>query len=269
MTLKIHDKSKNKSFIMHNIFFTLPNAKGVYSHQPGRSWPFQQISFKRKTLLLRQIITTMDIEYRLFRENLGALLGGRLPGLESHMKMLPAFRRNEYTGKPRLQDARKAAVLICFFGAGKGVIKTVLIRRVEYDGVHSGQISFPGGKYEDSDGDLITTALREAEEETGIETEKIEVLGQLSPVYIPPSNFCVLPVAGWFDGTPVLRPEPAEVAEILTADISVFGRKDCLQEITIPHRSMQEITVPAYILGGHIIWGATAMIISELNDILF
>jgi 8-oxo-dGTP pyrophosphatase MutT (NUDIX family) len=210
----------------------------------------------------------MEREYETFRENLRTLLRGRLPGTQSHFKMLPAFRRKEYTGKPYPENAKKAAVLICFYGGGTGLINTVLIRRVEYDGVHSGQISFPGGKYEDSDGDLVTTALREAEEETGIETGKIEVLGQLSPVFIPPSNFCVLPVAGWFAGTPVLRPEPAEVAEILTADISVFGRKDCLQEITIPHRSMQEITVPAYILGGHIIWGATAMIISELNDIL-
>jgi len=125
------------------------------------------------------------------KERLIEKLALELPGISSQMKMVPEARRREIEEYTVAQDARQAAVLICFF-LDDGKLKLVLIKRNEYDGVHSGQISFPGGRYEDEDHDMIETALREAEEETNIQRDDVDVLGQITPVYIPPSNFLLV-----------------------------------------------------------------------------
>jgi 8-oxo-dGTP pyrophosphatase MutT (NUDIX family) len=132
-----------------------------------------------------------------FISGLRERLSGDLPGLASQLKMVPEARRKEIEARNTAGDAKRAAVLICMYPGQDGQIELVLIRRNEYDGVHSGQISFPGGRYEDGDADLQYTALREAEEETNIRIDEVEVLGSISPVYIPPSNFYVEVMVGW------------------------------------------------------------------------
>ena len=114
----------------------------------------------------------------IFVQLLKQRLSETLPGLSSQMKMVPEERRKEIESRNPTNRAKKAAVLICFFPDGYSNIHLVLIRRNEYDGVHSGQISFPGGRYEDNDRNMVKTALREAEEETNIKAKDVEVLGE-------------------------------------------------------------------------------------------
>ncbi len=210
----------------------------------------------------------MDSNSKIFTESLKKSLTGRLPGYESHLKMIPEARRREIENRPYNDNAQKAAVLICFFPEESGEIKLVLIRRNEYDGVHSGQISFPGGRWEESDRDMIHTALREAEEETHILMEEVEVIGQVTSVYIPPSNFIVTPVIGWAKKRPQLIPDPSEVSEILTITFNELMDPACLQQRNIPHREFNMIEVPCFYLQGQIIWGATAMMLMEVVDLL-
>ena len=195
-------------------------------------------------------------------------LSGELPGLSSQLKMVPEARRREIEGRRSAGDAQKAAVLICLYPDGDGEIKLVLIRRNEYDGVHSGQISFPGGRYEEGDNNLMHTALREAHEETNIRMDEVEVLGNISPVYIPPSNFYVEVVVAWAKQKPKLKPDPSEVAEILNIPLKAFLDPGNIKQKDIPHRQFNIIDVPCFYIQGHIIWGATAMMLAEFADII-
>ncbi|MEE4256119.1 MAG: CoA pyrophosphatase [Bacteroidales bacterium] len=202
------------------------------------------------------------------KKKLTERLKGVLPGMDSHIKMVPEARRAEIERFHQGQDAFKAAVLICFvnnYGADTGI---VLIRRNEYDGVHSGQISFPGGRYEDGDTDMVSTALREAEEETNIKESDVEVIGEISPVFIPPSNFFVTPVIAWARKQPELIPDPSEVSEIYTISLEQLMDPANRQIRNIAHREFKYIDVPCFYIQGNIIWGATAMMLMELMDIL-
>jgi 8-oxo-dGTP pyrophosphatase MutT (NUDIX family) len=203
-----------------------------------------------------------------FFSGLKQAISGELPGLASQIKMVPEARRKEIEGRKSAGDAKKAAVLICMYPEKEGEIMLVLIRRNEYDGVHSGQISFPGGRYEDDDPSLEYTALREAQEETNIRIEDVEVLGNISPVYIPPSNFYVEVLVGWTTQKPDLKLEPSEVAEILTIPIKEFLDPEKIQQRDIPHREFNILDVPCFYVQGDIIWGATAMMLAELGDII-
>jgi hypothetical protein len=143
-----------------------------------------------------------------------------------------------------------------------------LIVRNSYPGVHSSQISFPGGKVEPSDKDLEETALRETEEEIGIFRKNIRIIRQCSEIYIPPSNFLVTPFLGYTEILPQFFPNPEEVKKML--EISV---KDLLDDNTIVQTTMTtsyatNIEVPAFKIDKYIIWGATAMMLSELKELL-
>mgnify|MGYP001193230109 CR=1 FL=1 len=208
------------------------------------------------------------METGTFIRILKSRLTEELPGLASQMKMVPAARKEEIEKRSLHAGGRKAAVLVCLYPDRNGEICFVLIRRNEYDGVHSGQISFPGGSYEEGDENLVATALREAREETGIVPEEMEILGSLTPVYIPPSNFHVQPFVGWAGKAPRFIPDPAEVSEIIEVPLKNILRAENRLEKTIPHREFKEIRVPCYMIGGHVVWGATAMMLSELGDIL-
>jgi 8-oxo-dGTP pyrophosphatase MutT (NUDIX family) len=164
----------------------------------------------------------------------------------------------EYRDRP----PREAGVLalICRQPDGLHVILTL---RTEHLRSHRGQISFPGGKRAAEDKSLTRTALRETCEELGI-CDGITVLGQLTPFYIPPSHFNVYPTIAALEGPPVFRPNPAEVAEVFT-----FALQDLLDE---RHRREEQrtfrgmpIRVPYYYVSGHKVWGATAVMLSELE----
>ena len=162
----------------------------------------------------------------------------------------------------------KSAVLVLFYEKEDG-INLVLILRKKYHGVHSAQVSFPGGKHDPEDEALKLTALRETEEEVGIKKEDIHVIGQLTDLYIPPSNYLVQPFVGYLEQTPEFTPEPKEVEEVIEAplslllDDSIMGKK----KIKVSARNLK-INYPYFDVKGHTVWGATAMMLSELKEVL-
>lgn len=164
------------------------------------------------------------------------------------------------------QNRREGAVLIAFYEESDG-IHFPLIQRPDYDGVHSRQIALPGGKKETSDSDLITCALRESQEEVGIDPGQVEVVGSLSSFYVGASNFQVLPVIGFLKQKPEFVPEPAEVDEIILGPLHDFLRPDAVKEKTIDVRGFSMIA-PYFDVQGKVIWGATAAMLGELMMII-
>lgn len=168
---------------------------------------------------------------------------------------------------PDMGKARIGGVLIALY-PDRDTIRTVLMKRPDYGGIHSGQVSFPGGKQEAGDRDIIATALREAHEEVAIAPHQVRVLGQLTELYIPASNFLVHPVIGVLDRIPRLVPDAHEVERVLLPDLSHFLRSDIIGEKLIPIREHLTVKAPYYDVEGQVVWGATAMILSEFSQIL-
>lgn len=155
-----------------------------------------------------------------------------------------------------------------FYPNDQHLTHLVLILRKTYRGVHSNQVGFPGGRVEVYDKNLKHTALRETEEEVGINKDDIRVIKKLTKLYIPPSDFWVHPYVGIIDKTPILKPQESEVEKILEVNLDDFLDDENLiiQKLSTSYAS--EIEVPAYMLNGHVVWGATAMMLSELKELL-
>ncbi len=190
-------------------------------------------------------------------------LNGNLPGWTEQKKYLPhsPIPGIEYTTNKTLQ---KGAVLACLYEE-QGDLMTILIERTQDTSPHSGQIAFPGGKYEPEDKNQVATALREAEEEIGIDKQDIQVIGTLSPVEIPVSGFTVLPVIGYYDTIPQLNPNPREVNSIIQTPLIPLIESLETRVITV---RKHKVKTPVFSSNGHIIWGATAMVLGELKAIL-
>ena len=192
-----------------------------------------------------------------------------LPGLNSHLKMAPEHRAEELKNKLDLiQNARKSAVMILFFQEDN-VLKMIVIRRSVYVGIHSGQIAFPGGRYEEEDGDVRVTALREIEEEIGISEDKIEIIGRLSDIYVPPSNFLISVFAGFLAKKPQYKIDEREVDEVIEIPFSDFFKPDVVKQKDFYVNSIKAVSnAPYFDVTNAEIWGASAMVISELLDML-
>ena len=188
-----------------------------------------------------------------------------LPGIDAQLKMAHLERRMNQTRYKIPDYARMGAVLILLY-EDEGALMTCLIERTQYDGVHSGQIAFPGGKNEPGE-TYAQTALREAGEETGIRSEDVSLLGQLTELYIPPSNFLVHPFVGSIGYRPSFYPQATEVSEVIEikiddlADASRRGEK----KITLSNGNI--IQTPFFGAKGKTVWGATAMILSEFLEV--
>lgn len=185
-----------------------------------------------------------------------------LPGRKAQYHMAPQPRAGgELNDLPR-PDARQSSVLILFYPYS-GTVYLPLILRPTYPGVHSGQVGLPGGGAEPEDRNLIQTALREAEEEVGVDPAQVTVLGQLTTLYIGPSNNLVLPVVGWSDTRPTFDPDPREVALLIEAALLEFlDPANVRTERWELHNRAAD--VPLFGVQNQIIWGATAMILGEL-----
>jgi len=151
-------------------------------------------------------------------------------------------------------------------------IYTVLILRTSDHGVHSGQVSFPGGKKEESDRSLEDTALRETEEEIGIKKNDVKVIGHLSELYIPTSGFLVQPFVGYLNKKPLFHPDKNEVQKLIEVPLFLIMDDGIVKETTIlkskTRNQKSEIRIPYFDIHGEVVWGATAMILSELKEIL-
>ncbi|HEX9650703.1 MAG TPA: CoA pyrophosphatase, partial [Cyclobacteriaceae bacterium] len=173
-----------------------------------------------------------------------------------------------------IKGYKESSVLVLIFPQN-GSAYIPLIKRPDYDGIHSGQISLPGGKREVQDKNLVDTALRETWEEIGAQINQIKILGSLTPLYIPPSNFMVNPFVGFVESKPQFKIDPVEVQKIIEAPVSYFveGNNVLNKEIEIIRKSGKaneviKLETPYFDLEGEVLWGATAMILSELKELM-
>ncbi len=187
-----------------------------------------------------------------------------LPGEASHLKMIPESRLNTSLDFDK-NTVKKSAVLLLLFPENNS-LKLLFIKRATDGSSHSGQIAFPGGKFENKDNDLKETALRETEEEVGIKKKDIQILKQLTSLFIPVSNFSVNPFIGIIEYKPAINMNIDEVEDIFTVDLKeILSAKKTERTFNIRN---QTITAPFFIFDEFEIWGASAMILSEFIDLI-
>jgi 8-oxo-dGTP pyrophosphatase MutT (NUDIX family) len=194
-------------------------------------------------------------------------LAGPLPGLSSQIKMASVRRIIEGNRMKIPEDVKKGGVLVLFYPYNDK-IHLVFMKRTEYPGVHSGQISFAGGAWEPEDNDMEMTALREAEEEIGVKRNLVTLIGRLSELFIPPSNFLVTPVVGYTLSRPDFKPDPVEVDKILEIPLDHLIKAETRQIKDISVYPDVKMQVPCFYAESEVIWGATAMILNELIDLI-
>lgn len=198
---------------------------------------------------------------------LRASFGRPLPGHDAFLE-LSGYKRPDLEAARRADPPPRESAVLALIYERHEEAHMLLMLRPDYDGVHSGQVSFPGGRKEDGDADLRATAFREFAEETGASPDA-EVLGALSPVYIPPSRSLVTPYVAIAEQAGPFSPDPREVAELIEAPLGLLLRDDILkrreQHIAIMGRSVE---IPYFDVQGRVVWGATAMMIAELRELL-
>ncbi len=194
-----------------------------------------------------------------------------LPGLKVQLKMSPLGRITRLTRFLKSKHVKKSGVLILLYN-DNGRLFFVLTQRPIYNGMHSGQICLPGGKFENTDIDLYNTAVRESQEEVNADASEIIKIGMLSELYVPPSKFFIQPYIGYAKIKPDFKKQASEVAEIIYVDLFAFNENPIILKKQIPTNRKISITAPYYEINGYTVWGATAMILSEflyvVNDLM-
>ena len=210
-------------------------------------------------------MTLSELTSLLFQE-----INFNLPGEQAHELMAPYKREKASSINIPDKNPKQSAVLMLIYPKND-IPHFTLIQRTAYKGTHGGQISFPGGKQE-AEESLKETALRETFEEIGVAPDKIQVLGEITQIYIPPSNFLVSPFVGFVDFEPVFTPEVKEVEEIIEVKISDLTDDSNIKQKKIKVGKYTEtpvlIDVPYFDLNHNTVWGATATILSEVRQML-
>ncbi len=192
-------------------------------------------------------------------------LKGPLPGLKAQLKMVTKPRPGNKVYQEVEEAALKAGVLILLY-PWKNRLHLVFTRRTERVEFHQKQVSFPGGRQEQGES-FEETAIREAQEELGINPESIQVLGKLTPLYIPPSNYCIYPIVASTSTRPDFRPFSQEVAEVIEVPLDHLLDSQNVKREMWTYEGAQ-IEVPFYSFEEHKIWGATSMVLAELVELL-
>jgi 8-oxo-dGTP pyrophosphatase MutT (NUDIX family) len=203
--------------------------------------------------------------YSSLKTYLKEALRGELPGIDAHNKMLPPGRRLK-TIDSELSSVKQSSVLLLLFPEGDRLY-ICLMKRPSTMKDHPGQVSFPGGKIEKYDVSAEITALREAQEEVGIDPSSIEVLGKLSDLFVEVSKFSIQPFLAWSDQKPAFSVNSGEVEELILLPLDNYLNEDIISETELQTVTGM-LSVKFYPYNGQIIWGATAMILTELIDIL-
>lgn len=209
----------------------------------------------------------MNIEPAGLLDLLSSSLSQKLPGHSAFLERAGYDRSRIDKAHERDQAPRLSAVLIAIYPVNE-VWTTVLMKRPTYEGVHSGQIAFPGGRKEDVDTSLEETALREFEEETGAKSRQFEIIAPMSQLYIPPSRSLVTPFIAYSSSEPAFDPDEKEVEKLITVPFSELLAPRILK--TTKQRIWaigKELPVPYFDIRNEIVWGATAMMLAELREI--
>lgn len=207
------------------------------------------------------------MNFQEFLQYVPKLIEAKLPAFDAHIKMAPIERLESLKNINSDKKPRIAAVMMLFYPKND-TVHLVLIVRNSYEGIHSAQIAFPGGKYELEDENFAETALRETHEEVGIHPEKIEIIKPFTELYIPPSNFMVHPFLGISKEELVFVAQASEVANIIELPLTVFLDDALVVDTILSTSYADNINIPAFKIEDHIVWGATAMMMSELKDVL-
>lgn len=191
-----------------------------------------------------------------------------LPGESAHELMFPTKRKEETYALIAAKDYRESAVAIILFEKEEKV-NFVLIQRPDYNGAHSGQVAFPGGKMEKSDENLSHTAKRESREEIGVKESDLQEIGPLTPIYIPVSKFRVSPYIYWWPGGYEFVGDEREVDEILEVELSALLEEDRIKSTHFKVGGGLTLKdIPFFDLAEKRVWGATAIILSEFRAVL-
>ncbi|TXD49380.1 NUDIX hydrolase [Polaribacter sp. IC073] len=207
------------------------------------------------------------MKFNQFKNKITSLKSKNLGGLEAQFKLAPELRLRYDADKIIANNPRKAAVLALFYPNEKEETTFILTERASYKGTHSAQISFPGGKNDHIDINLQETALREAFEEVGVLPKSVQIIRELTDVYIPPSNFLATPFMGFVTEKPVFTAnyEVETTIEVLLEDLL---NETSLTTVNLTTSYMANIDVPCFKLNGYVVWGATAMMLSEIKELL-
>ncbi len=207
------------------------------------------------------------MNYLELKEVIKSALKEGLPGEEAQYSIAPGSRNRLSQMDLNLAKVRKAGVLALIENRAQTPY-LLLTERTIYPGAHSGQISFPGGKHELEDSDFKETAIRETEEEVGLRQEEYQIISPLTQLYIPPSNFLVHPYLAFADNATDLTREEKEVAKIHRIPFTAFLDESNIQETSVEVSGGFRIKTKAYLIEGLTVWGATAMIISEIRALV-
>ena len=209
------------------------------------------------------------MNFDTFLKSVSKIENIELPGESSQVKMSPPFRLElmEFY-KEAKKTSRRAGVLILFYPNRQQQTQLVLILRKAYEGVHSAQVGFPGGKIEKNDLSIEHAAIRETYEEIGVPKQEMKIVRALTELYIPPSNYTVYPFLGISQTTPSFKIQEEEVESIIEVSLSHFMNEPNIITTSVSTSYRLKAEVPAFLLNGHVVWGATAMMLSELKDLL-
>lgn len=190
-----------------------------------------------------------------------------LPGEKAQLLMGSDLRMNELKWIAEKKNTKQSGVMILLYPHMQTLF-SVLIQRPKYKGTHGGQVSLPGGKKETEDADYSQTALRETEEEIGVDRNKIRILGNLSRLYIPPSNFVIHPFVGYTPARPHFNPSADEVDEVIEYDILSLLHPEIKKITKMKIMKVLTFNAPYFDIHNKVVWGATAMVLSEFREIL-
>jgi 8-oxo-dGTP pyrophosphatase MutT (NUDIX family) len=190
----------------------------------------------------------------------------KLPGVNSFLKLAPPTRFKQFKEGFEAINPDHAAVMLLLYPDKNLNTRMSFILRNKYNGVHSNQVSFPGGKIDKLDDNLSQTAIRETVEELGVNESNINIIKPLTQIYIPPSNFNVQPFVATYDEKPFFYPDSFEVSKVIEPLLEdLFKVKNIDSLITLQNKN---ILVPSFNIEGHVVWGATAMILNEFITLM-
>lgn len=206
------------------------------------------------------------MDFQDFLKYLPKIEKEKLLSVEAHIKMAPLERISSLTSQEYLdKNPKKAAVMMLLYPRNHEVHLALIVRN-SYPGIHASQIAFPGGKVEPTDIDLQYTALRETHEEIGVKPESVNIIKPFSELYIPPSNFLVSPFLGIVYDEITFAPSPYEVKRVLELPLEDLLDDRIITQVVMSTSYAKNISVPVFNVDKYVVWGATAMMMSELKE---